>query len=98
MRVEDYEAWMIKPTREINKKYMSDQGLLEEALKNAGEKSEALGGNATSFDIIIHDRAVEKFQEIRNEILVLIEIMICRQGADLLSPNDLVVDQTLVNK
>ena len=98
MRMENYEAWMITPTREINKKYVRDQGLLEKALKNAGGKSEALGGNTTSFDIIIHDRAVEKFQEIGNEILVLIKIMICRQGADLLSPNDLVIDQTLANK
>ena len=39
---------------------------------------------------------MEKFQEIGNEILALIEIMCCRQGADLLSPTDLVVDQTLV--
>ena len=98
MCVEDYEAWMTKSTRELNKKYKSDQGLLEEALKDAGEKSEALGGNVTSFDIIIHDRAVEKFQEIGNEILALIEIICYRQGADLLTPNDLAVDQALVNR
>ena len=50
------------------------------------------------FDIIIHDRAVEKFQEIGNEILALIEIICIRQGANLLTPTDLVVDQALINR
>ena len=94
MRTEDYEDWLAKPTREINKKCNSNCELLDEAIKKAGHKSEALKGNATSFNVVIHDQAVNKFQEVGNEILALIDIMTNRQGlTDLLAPNDLVINQ-----
>ena len=98
MRTEDYEYWLAKPTREINKKCNSNHELLDEAIKNAGDKSKALKSNATSFDVAIHDQAVKKFQEIGNEILALIDIMTSRQGlTNLLAPGDLVIDQILAN-
>ena len=84
MRTEEYEDWLGKPTREINKKCNSNHELLDEAIKSAGDRSEAL--------------VVKKFQEIGNEILALIDIMTSRQGlTELVAPGDLVIDQSLAN-
>ena len=90
MRTEEYEDWLGKPTRDIHKKCNSNRELLDEAIKSAGDRSDALKGNATSFDGAIHEQAVKKFQEIGNEILALIDIMTSRQGlVELIAMGDL---------
>ena len=95
---DEYEAWTQKSTHALNQKFVSNQILLEDALKDAATRSEKLRGDATPWDVNIHDRAVEKFQQIGNEILAIIEIICLRQGAELLTPTDLPVDQALVNR
>ena len=98
MKTEEYEDWLGKPTRDINKKCNSNRELLDEAIKSAGARSDALKGNATSFNVAIHEQAVKKFQEIGNKILALIDIMTSRQGlAELVAPGDLVINQSLAN-
>ena len=98
MTPEDYDVWLGKPTKDLNKKCKDNHKLLEGAVKKAGEMSEALGGSSTSFNIDLHDRAVKKFQQISNEILTLLGIMLERKGKvgdDLIIAGDQVVDETL---
>ena len=47
-------------------------------MKKASDTGEALGGNATSFDIDLYNCTIKKFQQISIEIISLIDIMLER--------------------
>ena len=49
MSPEDYDVWLGKPTKDLNKKCKDNHKLLEGAVKKAGEMGEALGGSSTSY-------------------------------------------------
>ena len=52
---DEYESLTQKSTHALNQKFISNQRLLEDALKDAASKSKKLKGDATSWDITIHD-------------------------------------------
>ena len=101
MNQEDFEAWRAKPTKDLNKKCKDNHKLLDGAAKKAADIGETLGGNSTSFDIDLYNRAVKKFQQISIEIISLIDIMLERRGtvgAALIVVNDQVVDETFAGE
>ena len=101
MTPEDFETWQAKTTKDLNKKCKDNHKLLDGAAEKAGDMGEALGGNSTSFDIELYNRAVKKFQQISNEIITLIDIMLERRGTvgdALIVANDQVVDETLAGE
>ena len=79
MRSDEYETLTQKSTYAVNQKFISNKRLLEDALKDAALKSKQLKGNATIWDISIHNRSIEKFQMIGNELLAIIEIIALRK-------------------
>ena len=70
----------LQTTHTLNQKSTSNKRLLEDALKEAKIKSEAIKGDATIWDLDIHRQAVDKFQVVANKILAIIEIIMSRKG------------------